>query len=320
MHRRCCVRIGLSFLAFEQGRLNRDEYPTQFNWALGVNQVDAAKNLVDAAAAIDPGNSEVKAGLKIVEMLKTGKMTIEQLKANPAVGQRVGVRFEKQADGQVVQVRTPLEQVALQETPPAPPKANPPAGGGGDAQALLKAESARRAVEEQKVRLAVEETMYRGRERLEDADPKTAKDLIVARRDSVRANPDISDATKTALLNKMELLLQEIGTRGESIVRAKALADEALAKSRATITNINADLDREDRIRERIRNFNSLMSQARFEEAYREALVMQQEKVNRGEPVPVETQATYQMGQAATNLREMRRIDPYPQGSLPVRR
>jgi tetratricopeptide (TPR) repeat protein len=294
-------------LAFEQGRLNRDEYLTQFNWALGVNQVDAAKNLVDAAASIDPSNPEVKAGLRIVELLKNGKLTIEQLKANPAVGQRVGVRYEKQADGTVIPVRANLEAVAFQDEPAPAPKANPPVGG-ADGQALLKAEAARRAVEEQKVRLAVEETMSRGRERLRDADPKTAKDLIVAQRDSVIGNPDISDATKAQLVSKMEALLKEIGTRGEFYVRQRALADEALAKARARSANINADVEREERTRERIRNFNSLMAQARFEEAYREALIMQQEKANSGQPVPVETQATYQMGQAATNLREMREL------------
>jgi hypothetical protein len=292
-------------LAFEQGRMTRDEYLTQAQWALGANQVEAAKNLSDAAQRLDPNNAEVKALCKVVSKIEKGEMTLEKLKH--ATGNRIGqgVKFEKGADGRMIAQRVDLRELA-DDAPPAPkaPNAVPT----GDPKALLRSEEARRAIIEQQVDLTVSETLSRGRELLRNADPKGAKDLVLAQRESIRSNPDIGDALRTKLLTSMDNLLTEIGQRGESLIRKKAEESERLARAQAKLMIADTLEDRENRTRNRIKAFTNLMSQARFEDAYREALVMNQEFQNEGRPIPIESQAVYQLGQAATNLREMREL------------
>ena len=289
-------------LAFEQGRLTRDEYLTQAQWALGANHFDTAKNLSNAAEKLDPNNAEVKALGKVIMKLEKGELTLEKLKA--ATGQRIGVEFEKREDGQIVQKRVNLEDIA--QDIPVPKEA--PIVPVGDPNALLRAEQAKKSILEQQVNLTVQETLARGRELLRSGDPKSAKDLILAQRDSIRINPDVSDALRTQLINRMELLLTDIGQRGENILRARAEESERIARARANLMAAETMEAREERIRERVHAFTNLMSQARHEDAYREALIMQQEHVNEARPVPIEAQAVYQMGQASMNLREMREL------------
>src|SRR5438132_12528319 len=64
----------------------------------------------------------------------------------------------------------------------------------------------------------------------------------------------------------------------------------------------------EERIRERVRAFSALMNQARFEEAYKEALVLQQEQMAKGRPVPVQANAAYFMATNAASLREFEEL------------
>jgi tetratricopeptide (TPR) repeat protein len=289
-------------LAFEQGRLTREEYLTQAQWALGANHFDAAKNLAEAATKLDPSDSEVKALGKVIDKIGKGQLTLEKLKA--ATGQRIGVKYEK-VNGKMVAVRVNLDAIAQEEPAAQPKDPNVPVG---DPKALLQAEQARRAIIEQQVGLTVQESLVRGRELLRAGDPKAAKDLIMSQRDSIRANPDIGETLRTQLINKMDLLLSDIGQRGERIVRERAEENERIARARARLMAAETMQAREERTRERIKAFTSLMSQARYEDAYREALVMMQEAVNEAKPIPIEAQAVYQMGQAATNLREMREL------------
>jgi len=289
-------------LAYEQGRLTREEYLAQAEWALGANQFETAKTLSAAATKIDPDNAEVKALNKIIDKLQNGDLTLEKLKA--ATNNRIGMKFVKQADGQIA-----MERVNIQDVVQDPaPKADVPNVPVGDPKELLRGEQARRAILEQQVALTVQETLSRGRELLRGGDPKSAKDLILAQRDSIKANPDIGEALRTQLLNKMELLLADVGQRGEAIVRARAEESERVARARAKLMAVETEQARQERNRERIIAFTSLMRQARFEDAYREALVMQQEQVNEGRPASIEAQAVYEMGQRATNLREMREL------------
>jgi len=288
-------------LAFEQGRLTREEYLAQAEWALGANQFETAKTLSEAAARIDPDNAEVKALTKIITKLDRGEMTLEKLKQ--LTKNRIGVEYKKLPDGTMAINRVNLEQLAQDEA-----KSDLPQVPVGDPKQLLQAEQARRAILEQQVGLTVQETLARGRELLRGGDPKAAKDLILAQRDSIRANPDIGEAQRTQLLNKMELLMADIGQRGETIIRARAEESERISRARAKLMAAETQQAREERTRERIQAFTGLMRQARFEDAYREALVMQQEQVNEGRTVSIEAQAVYQMGQAATNLREMREL------------
>ncbi len=295
-------------LAFEQSRLSREEYLTQAQWALGANQVDTARQLAEAAQKIDPNDPEVKTLTNVIARIGAGELTLEALKAGTK--NRIGVSYEKGPDGRLIPQRVSLDEA--QDNQPPAPKDNPnvPVG---DPAALLKAEQARRAILEQQVTNTVMESLQRGRELLRSGDPKSAKDLILAQRDSIRANRDIGEALRDKLSNQMDLLLTDIGQRGETILRAKAEETERIARARAKLMAAETEVAKEERNRQRVRAFTQLMQQARYEDAYREALVMMQEAVNEGSihnrlDFPLEAQAVYQMGQAATNLREMREL------------
>ena len=294
-------------LAFEQSRLSREEYLTQAQWALGANQVDTARQLAEAAQKIDPNDPEVKTLTTVLARIGSGELTLEALKAGTR--NRIGVSYDRLPNGQLQLVRHNLDE-AQDNQPKLNDNPNVPVG---DPNALLKAEQARRAILEQQVTNTVQESLHRGRELLRSGDPKSAKDLILAQRDSIKANRDIGEALRDKLANQMDLLLTDIGQRGETILRAKAEETERIARARAKLMAAETEVAKEERNRQRVKAFTQLMQQARYEDAYREALVMMQEAVNEGSirnrlEMPLEAQAVYQMGQAATNLREMREL------------
>jgi tetratricopeptide (TPR) repeat protein len=290
-------------LAFEQSRLTRDEYLTQAQWALGANRFETAKNLSEAATRMDPNDPEVKALNRVVDKIDKGKMTLEQLKA--ATGNHIGMKVEKQANGSLTYVRVNLDDLAKNDDPAPKDQPQVPSG---NPQDLLKTEQAKKAIVEQQVSLTVQETLNRARQLLRGGDPKSAKDLVVAQRESIKANPDISENLRAQLGNRMELLLTDIGQRGEAILKTKAEENEKIARARAHYMAVDSQQSREESTRSRINAFATLMAQARYEDANREALYMMQERVTEGLPVPLEAQAVYQMGQAAMNLREMREL------------
>src|SRR5205823_11427098 len=63
-----------------------------------------------------------------------------------------------------------------------------------------------------------------------------------------------------------------------------------------------------EKTRERVKAFVTLMDQARYEEAYKESLILQQEHISKGLPIPVEATASYAMALTATNLRELQEL------------
>lgn len=294
-------------LAYEQSRLSREEYLTQAQWALGANQVDTARQLAFAARQIDSNDPEVKTLITVLDRITSGELTLEALKASTK--NRIGVQFEKLPNGKVQMVRHNLEEAQDNQ-----PKLNDnPVVPGGNPADLLKAEQARRAILEQQVTNTVMESLQRGRELLRIGDPKSAKDLILAQRDSILSNRDIGEALRERLAGQMNGLLTDIGQRGEVILRAKAEESERIAKARANLMAQEAEVVKEEFNRQRVRAFTQLMQQARYEDAYREALVMMQDASAEGSihnrlDLPLEAQAVYQMAQAATNLREMREL------------
>jgi tetratricopeptide (TPR) repeat protein len=292
-------------LAYQQARLNLDELINQGQWAIGAGNFDAARELFESAHKVDPNDSEANAGLKVVEKLKKGEMTREQFKA--LLQPKTGLGFERDpGTGATKVVRVNLEQLA--QEPIAPPGAKapgPPAPGGDE---MLRQEQAQRAVLEQQTRRVVEETLQRARRLMRDGDPDSARDIVMQQRDSIRANPDISETLRQRLLAQMELDLRDIGTEGARIKQQLAQEREQIARARERILRGEQEIAAEQRDRERIRALTTLMRQARFEDVYREAQVFQEERLNNGEPLLLEAQAFYRIGQAANNLREMREL------------
>ncbi|HEX3147762.1 MAG TPA: VWA domain-containing protein [Gemmataceae bacterium] len=278
-------------LAFESTRLAREEFLEQATWALGAKRVDTAKALYEAALKLDPEEPRAKAGVKLVAKLEKGDLSFDDLKK-----------------GNIEQIAQ-KEPANLQVPPPAAPKAAPGAKDApGDANALLRQAEAQQRIREQQVTVAVEETLARVRTLLNAGDPRSSKDLLVAQRDTVRSAGDIGEAVRQRLLNRIELLLQDVVTRGDAMVRARAEENERIARARQRLIAVDQVEAREERIRERIRNFGTLMSQARYEDAYREALVMENEFLSNGYGSPGETFAVSRIGQAASNYRDFREL------------
>jgi tetratricopeptide (TPR) repeat protein len=281
-------------LAFEGTRLTREEFLEQANWAIGARRFDTAKVLFDAALKLDPMDQRGKAGAKLVEKLDKGEISLEDLKKASFVtdnGPRVNV-------DQLVQDKKELAAPAGKADPVAP----------ADPNALLRQAEAQQRIREQQTTVAVEETLGRARALLNAGDPRSAKDLLVAQRDSVRVVGDIGEGVRTRLLNRIELLLQDVSTQGDAMVRARAEENEKIAQARQQLIAADQFAAREERIRERVRNFGVLMNQARYEDAYREALVMENELLNAGYGSPGATFAVGRIGQAASNYRDFREL------------
>jgi tetratricopeptide (TPR) repeat protein len=279
-------------LSFEQTRLARDEFLTQAHWALGMDKLDAAEHLFQTANAMDPQDSEAAAGAKIAQRLRSGEITKQQLnKEVQAMGGRVEV---------VKAAATELTQDAAVR-----PGAEPATG----AQ-LLELEKRRRAVQEQALTQLIDDSVRQARQ-LVKTDPDSAYDLLKRQLGSVRDNGDLSDGVRSTLANRLESALRTIQADG---ARVKLEQDTELRRRIALEAARGAENVRiadEERIRERVRLFGSLMDRARYEEAYKESLELQRELTAKGRAIPPSVHATYVMNTNAANIRdyeELRRV------------
>ncbi|MEZ6139399.1 MAG: VWA domain-containing protein [Zavarzinella sp.] len=278
-------------LAYENTRIAREEFLEQAEWALGSKRADKAKMLFEAALKIDPENVRAEAGMNIIGKLDRGELTYEKLLQDAATNSGIKLNFN---------------QLTQQPEPKDPPAGNDPSN--TDAEALLKQELAKQKIREQQTAAAVEESVNRARDLLKAGDPKGAKDLLMAQRDTLRVTSDLGDNTRQKLLSRVQNLLSEVGIKGDEMIRQRAEENERIARARQAIIAADQEEAREEKIRERIASFGTLMSQARFEDAYREALQMENEFVVENRPIPVETFATYRIGQSATNYRDQREL------------
>lgn len=288
-------------MANEQFRLFRDEFMTQAVWAMSADRLDHAEKLFEAAAKIDPASEEIKVGADVIDQMRKGQLTKEQLKKrfdpvkfDPAKG---GFRLQdgkddpKQPGGAVV----------------APPAVAPPAA--PDAAAIDRAKAAQQ-IQEQEFRVLVDETLRRAR-RLQSNDPDAAYEDLKRQRDAVGGNDLLSERFRRQLVTDLEASMRDIQSKGATIKRELAAQRERIAAARQRLTEFDRQLTIDEQTRSRIDAFKQLMQQARFELAYQEAQVMIQERVTRGQTVPPEAFASYRIGQSATNLREaleLRRI------------
>ncbi len=286
-------------LAYEQCRLAKNDLLSQAHWAVQDNNLPVAKRLYQAAKVLDTTDVEAKLGLEVVDKLQQGVLTKQQLLEQAQdSGERVQIGKGK---SQAETIR-----VALQEGFPPGQPSEPALGTNPDD--LLQQEQARRSVLEQQTQLVVEETIERARQLLREGDPDGAQDLLKRQINSIRENPALRDELKQTLGTQMEVLLRDVVTRGALIKQQQATERERIARARERLAREDRRVALQERLRERIRAFRTLMNQARYEEAYREALIMQQEAISEGYNVPIETTASYIIGLTATNLREIREL------------
>jgi hypothetical protein len=273
--------------AFEQGRLAREELLAQAEWALGQDKYEAAESLFKQARNLDPSALEADAGLKLIQQLKAGVVTKDQLRDQLAKEDKNGLQQLAQANPQ----------------PPPPRDIAPPTEPGN----LLEEQRRRNAVEEQRVTQSIEEAQRQAR-RLLPVDPDAAYDLLKRAYASVRDNPDLSERVRQILDSRLQSALRSTQVQGVRIRQDREEQLRLLADSRRRFDLEQARLLEEERIRARMRTFDSLMAQARYEEAYLHALGMQQDAISSGRGVPPAVTAGYYIGLTANNLSQIQEL------------
>ncbi len=278
-------------LGAQQFRLYREEFLSQAVFAINGDKIDHAEKLYQAATKIDPQSLEAEQGLKVIDKLRKGELT--RLKMKTQLGENLKQSRE---------IAREKLAILAQAEPPA-------AGGAGaapEANGLQQAQ-AERAVLEQQYRVLVDETIRRSRT-LFKTDPDSAYEDLKRQRDTIQSNAQLSEAYRQKLAADLEAMMQTVATQGAAIKRAIAEDRERIARTKLRINEFERQQAEERQTVARIDSFRELMTQARFEEAQREAQVLIQERISRGQVVPPEATASYLIGQAATHLREYREL------------
>ncbi len=289
-------------MAAEQFRLFKDEYLVQAEWAVSTGRLDQADKLFKAAAQIDPADRDADSGLKVVEKMRAGKVTLDQIRKG-LTAQTNGTKLG--ADGSATKVV--LRTLAEQEPKPAAGTGAQPPSGSPVQNDLLRDAQARRAIQEDQFKVLVDDTIRKARQLL-SSDPDAAYEDLKRQREAVLANDQIGDTVRRQLALQLEAQMRNVQTNGAELKRRVTEERERIARARAQISDTERMEDQETRTKARIDQFKQLMGKARYELAQQEAEVMRQERISQGLVVPPEVLASYTIGQRATNLREHREL------------
>ncbi|MFO0928549.1 MAG: hypothetical protein U0736_16250 [Gemmataceae bacterium] len=223
--------------------------------------------------------------------MRAGKKTRQdvrrELQMNAAARQLVRLDVERRA------------AVPVEEKDAAPP---PPAG-----RRPARRRAARRVIAGQQAALVVAETV-RHAHRVGRVRPDEAYELLKRTLEAVRSNADLEAAAVSGLSASLLQAMSSVQRIGDIVRRdqAEALALRVAANERVEARN--AERLAQDRVRERTRIYHNLMDQAREEEAQRQAILMRDELVARGQPVPQAVSAAYQIAQSRYHLKEVQEM------------
>jgi uncharacterized protein with von Willebrand factor type A (vWA) domain/tetratricopeptide (TPR) repeat protein len=292
--------------AHEMNQLARVELLAQAETALANDKLDAAEKLFKQVEKLDPNDTESQGGMKLVERIRSGKLSKDSIRKQFA--SRENVSNGKSAVGKAPAAQERIKNLLAQAEPP--PAAQPPAASPGEAADLLRQQRQRQAIEEQRITQSVDDALREAR-RLLRTDPEGSRELLKRTLAAIRDNPELSDNVRQLLLTRMENTLRNVEIEGARIVREQAERQrlQAIAQERTQIDAARTAV--EEQTVARMRVFHALMDQARFEEAYKQANAIIQDAVDKGLPVPVAVTAAYDTSLAATSLREideMRRV------------
>jgi hypothetical protein len=279
--------------AFETNQVARADLLAKADWALEQKKFDVAVRLFQQAQKADPTSQRARAGQKLAENLRDGKVTSAQLAEQVKAKAGDITRIE---NGRVIK----LSEEQLFADPEKKDNPLAPDQGGRDPQAEVRA---RQEVADQQARGIVDDAI-RQAQRLVQTDPDAAHDFLKRTLDGVRSNPDITNRAKAALADRLERALQQNDIRGAIVKRDQNEALNLLAAANARRTLSAQERVEQDRVRERMRVFHNLMDQAREQEAYRLALSIRVDLINQGLPVPPAVTAGYQIGLSGYHLRE----------------
>src|SRR5207245_8443384 len=101
---------------------------------------------------------------------------------------------------------------------------------------------------------------------------------------------------------------RNVEVQGRRIKRDQEEQLRLLADSKRRIDIEQSRVAEEERLRRRVQTFSNLMAQARYEDAYLQALAIQQDAISSGRGVPPARDAGYDIGLAANNLSQIQEL------------
>ena len=269
--------------AFEQNRLAMEDTLARGELALRNGRPDAAAKLFRQASQLDPFSNEAKAGIKLSDDLTQGRVKAEEL---------------------AIKMGIPGITLVAAQTKP---EAKPAQGEAVDLAAndAIKEVQARRAASEQQVQKRVNEGVKEAGRQLRES-PTVALEDLKRLKDEVEGNIDIGLATRNSLVGRLVREIQKTEREGREIERQQKEFVEAAAKLQSMSDEEKRVSIQSERIRERLRFYHDLISQAREDEAQRVAQSIRRDLTNQGIEIPQAVTAAYYEGGRAYHLRELR--------------
>jgi tetratricopeptide (TPR) repeat protein len=291
--------------AYEDNRIAHEDLLSDAQMAMHQNNLDAAARLYDQAVKLVPHDREAKAGLKLIDGLKTGKLDRKALVKELDDAQRKLVKVEKNRV-----VRLSAEEIAklanqAQEMPP--PKA---AEANQAAQDALKAHRDRIIVEEQMATQQVEGEIRTALKEL-PKDPEAARERIRNSLLRIKDLPDLSDPVRDNLLRRLESTLRNVATQGAEIKLRREEEQLNVAAALARGDKLLMQKTEQDRFEARYKVYKNILNEARYDLARRQAAtdeilqgmtILQEDARVKGLEVPPVTQAAYTEALIGYNL------------------
>jgi hypothetical protein len=290
--------------AFQTNQLARADLVIQAEWALEKKEIDAAARLYQRALQADPTSARAKAGLKLVQELRSGKKSMDDLK--DWLKFKKGETFTRFQQGR--RVVLPAEQLfADADQKDADKKDNRPLAPDMAAQNRLNEIRGRQAILDQQQKEIVDDAIRQANQMVQTR-PDDAHEFLKRTLDSVRTNPDISNEMRASLSNRLERAIQNVDIRGAVVKRDQEEALRLMAAANARATIGAQERMEQDVIRARMRVYHNLMDQGREQSAYRQAQAIRQDLIDQGMPVPPAVTAGYAVGLAGYHLREVQEL------------
>ena len=281
--------------------LAREDLLAKAYWALQEEQVDASFKLFQQTLKLDPHSVEAEAGLDIVAKIRDGKLTKEQLfqelkQHEHKPGAKAPADRQGKADGGdqgvLVAMANPLRLDPRTVDAPNDP---------------LAVNKARIEVANQQARLLVDQAIRQAEARVL-ARPADAIADLKQTLDDVRSNPDITDAMRVQLVDRLQRASQSVDRTARLVLADQERNQQAAADAAARVQADTAEHLTQLQTRERMRTFADLMHLAREESAYLQAQSIAEDLTAQGHVVPPSVVAGYVSGLRGFNLRENQRL------------
>jgi hypothetical protein len=290
--------------AFQSNQLARADLVIQAEWALEKKEIDAAARLYQRALEADPTSARARAGLKLVEDLRSGKKSMDDLK--DWLKFKKGETFTRFQQGR--RIVLPAEQLFVNaDQKDTDKKDNPPPPPDMADQNRMNEIRGRQAIIDQQQKEIVDDAIRQANQMVLTR-PDDAHEFLKRTLDSVNTNPDISNEARAALSNRLQRAIQNVDIKGAVVKRDQEEALRLMAAANARVTLAAQERQEQDTIRARMRVYHNLMDQGREQQAYRQAQAIRTDLIDQGLPVPPAVTAGYAVGLAGYHLREVQEL------------